>query len=90
VRALIRELRRGFRHLKFRVEDAFTDTDRAAVRWTVSGTHEGEFMGVPPTHKAVSVEGIEVVRVADGRIAEDPAVWDALGLMRQPGAVPAC
>ena len=54
-----------------------------------SGTHRGELMGIEPTGKSVSVEAISVFRIADGKIAEEWTVWDALGLMQQLGTVPA-
>ena len=55
-------------------------------RWTFQGTHRGDFMGIAPSGKNVSVVGIAIYRIADGRIAEAWVAWDALGLMQQIGA----
>jgi predicted ester cyclase len=55
-------------------------------RWTFSGTHSGEFMGAPATGKRVTVSGIDIFRVADGRLAELWQSWDQLGMMQQIGA----
>ena len=70
------------------VNDIVAEGDRVAVRHTHYLTHGGEFAGLPPTGKQAVVEGIELYRVRDGRIAE---MWhhdDMLGLMQQLGAIP--
>lgn len=71
------------------IDELFSAGDRVVARWTGSGTHVGELMGIPPTGQPISVEAISVFRIADGRIAEESTVWDALGLLQQVGAVPA-
>ncbi len=53
------------------------------------GTHTGEFMGIPPTGREVEILVIDLVRVEDGRIVEHWNVVDRLGLLQQPGAIPA-
>jgi steroid delta-isomerase-like uncharacterized protein len=63
--------------------------DRVVARWIGRGTHRAELMGVPATGKTIEVEAISVFRIADGKIAEEWTVWDALGLLQQVGAVPA-
>jgi len=59
-----------------------------AVRWGVRGTHRGTFMGVPPTEKPVSVNGIIIYRLEDQKIVEYWGSFDTLGLMQQLGKVP--
>ena len=59
------------------------------ARWIGRGTHRGELMGLRPSGKAIAVDAISVFRIANGKIAEEWTVWDALGLMQQVGAVPA-
>lgn len=63
--------------------------DVVVTRWSGQGTHSGELMGIAPTHKKVSVDGIWMHRVADGKIVESWNVWDTLGLLQQLGVVPA-
>jgi steroid delta-isomerase-like uncharacterized protein len=70
------------------VEEIVCAGDRVVARWTGTGTHRGELMGVEPTGLPISVEAISVFRVANGKIAEEWTVWDALGLLQQVGAVP--
>ena len=62
--------------------------DRVTVRWTGTGTHKAEVMGIPPTGKSVRVNAISVLRIADGKIAEMWQTWDTLGMLQQLGVVP--
>jgi steroid delta-isomerase-like uncharacterized protein len=65
------------------IDELVADGDRVAVATTFTGTHHGELMGVAPTGKRVSVTGIDIVRVAGGRIVEHRGLTDIVGLMRQ-------
>jgi steroid delta-isomerase-like uncharacterized protein len=73
---------------RFTVEDVVAEGDRVVVRWTGSGTHVGEFMGIPPTGKSFTIAGIDVYRVADGKLAEHWHVVDQLALLGQLGLLP--
>jgi len=61
---------------------------RAKRRWIGRGTHDGELTGVAPTGRTIAVEAQSIFRVADGKIAEEWTVWDALGMLQQVGAAP--
>ncbi len=74
---------------RWTIDALFSAGDRVVARWTGSGSHVGELMGLPPTGRPISVEAISVLRIANGRIAEEWTVWDAPGLLQQVGAVPA-
>jgi steroid delta-isomerase-like uncharacterized protein len=78
-----------FPDLRFDIEDVIGEDDRATVRWTAHGTHQGAYMGLPPTGKRMSMAGISVYRIAGGKIAEQWGVWDTLGMLQQMGAMPA-
>jgi steroid delta-isomerase-like uncharacterized protein len=82
------ELTASFPDLRFTIEDIITEKGKSAVCWTFSGTHKGEFRDIPATGKKVSVEGITIHHVTNGKILDSYARWDALGLMRQLGDVP--
>jgi predicted SnoaL-like aldol condensation-catalyzing enzyme len=71
------------------VQEIFSAGDRVVARWIGRGTHNGELMGVAPTGRTIAVDATSIFRVADGKIAEEWTVWDALGLLQQVGAVPA-
>jgi steroid delta-isomerase-like uncharacterized protein len=85
VRRLVEMYRSAFPDIRFEHEEIVSAGDRIAHRWTFTGTHRGEIMGIEPTGKAVTVRGIEINRIADGRIADSWAISDALGMLRQLG-----
>jgi steroid delta-isomerase-like uncharacterized protein len=68
--------------------DLFADGDRVAARFAFRGTHQGDFQGIPPTGRAVTMDGMGIWQIADGKIAEHWVQFDALGLMQQIGAIP--
>jgi predicted ester cyclase len=69
------------------IEDEFADGDRVVIRWRSSGTHLGEFQGIAPTGRKITVTGITISRYADGQIAESWVGFDTQDLMRQLGVV---
>jgi steroid delta-isomerase-like uncharacterized protein len=79
----------GFPDFRLVVEDLVAEGDRVAARWSFQGTHQGMFLGIPPTGKPVRMAAIEVNRVADGKVAEHWVALDQLGLLQQLGAIPA-
>src|SRR5262245_40225197 len=85
---LIGMMRTAFPDLRCTVEDQITEGDRVVHRLTCTGTHRGELMGVPASGNRVTVSGININRIAAGRIVESWGVLDLLGLMRQIGALP--
>jgi predicted ester cyclase len=80
--------RRAFPDGAMTVEDMIAEGDTVATRKTFRGTHQGEFMGIPPTGRRVAIELIDVVRVVDGRVVEHWNVVDNLGLLQQLGVLP--
>jgi len=80
--------RTAWSDLDFTVEDLVAEGDKVAFRWTISGTHVGEWMGIPPTGKRVTWSGIGIHRIVDGKIVESWDMVDNLGLMQQLGIVP--
>jgi predicted ester cyclase len=70
------------------IDDTIAEGDQLAVRFHLNGEHHGEFMGVPPTGRAIVLTGQTVLRFADGRVVERWTTGDLLGLMIQLGAVP--
>jgi steroid delta-isomerase-like uncharacterized protein len=82
-------LHRAFPDLRVTVEDAIAEGDKVVSRNSVTGTHQGEYMGIPPTGKSVTYNEIFIARFVDGRIAETWGVVDVLSQMRQLGMIPA-
>jgi len=78
----------AFNPSRFTIEDIVAEGDRVVVRWTSTGTHSGEFMGIPPTGRSFTIDGIDIHAVRDGRMAEHWHVVDQLGQMQQLGLIP--
>ena len=78
----------AFPDLRMEPHEMLAEGDLVCARITMSGTHKGEFMGLPPTGKRFEIEGIDIIRVRDGLVTEHWGVTDALALMQQLGAIP--
>ena len=81
------EFTASFPDLHFTIEDMIAEKGKVVVCWTISGTHKGEFTDIPATGKKVSLEGITIHHITNGKILDSYARWDALGLLRQLGDV---
>ncbi len=75
-----------FPDLRITNEDVIADGDRAVLRWSAVGTHEGDQLGLPATHQQVRMTGIDIVRIADGHVVERWGEANALEMMQQLGA----
>ena len=88
-RAQWRKWRSAFPDIHFAVDDVIAEGDKVLTRWTLTGTHRGEFMGIPATGRRIAVTGMSLDLLANGQIMSGFDSWDALGLHRQLGALPA-
>jgi steroid delta-isomerase-like uncharacterized protein len=70
------------------LEDMFAEGDKVVQRFTARGTHQGEFMGIAPTGKQVTITGIGIHRIKDDKIVEGWTSMDMLGMMQQLGIIP--
>ncbi len=86
---VITACRAAFEHLNVTVDDMVAEGDRVAARFTARGVHKGSFMGLPPTGKPITMTGIEIFRIENGKIAELWGEANLLGLMQQLGIIPA-
>jgi steroid delta-isomerase-like uncharacterized protein len=85
-----RALLQAFPDLSMTVEDLVAEGDKAVARVRVTGTHRGDFLGIPPTGATGDVQLIDIMRFdSDGRVSEHWGVADMLSLMQQLGVVPA-
>jgi steroid delta-isomerase-like uncharacterized protein len=78
----------AFPDARIAVEDLIAEGDKVVFRYTFRATHQGEFMGVPATGKAVTLTGIYISRFAGGKVVEDWSSSDQLGLLQQLGVIP--
>lgn len=83
-----RSLLRAFPDIHVEIEDVIAGGDKVVYRNTVTGTHRGEYRGIPPTGRPVRYQEIFIVRFAAGRIAEIWGVVDVLAQLRQLGVMP--
>jgi steroid delta-isomerase-like uncharacterized protein len=88
VKQLTAMFRQAFPDSYFTVEDMVAEGDKVATRKTFHGTHQGEFMGIPPTGQQVSIGLIDIVRIAGGQVVEHWSMVDNLGMMQQLGVIP--
>jgi len=84
---IIAMMRSGFPDIQWTLDDMITENDKVAVRYTMKGTHQGTFFGVPATGKPISVQTINVYRLSGDQIIEEYGQPDMLGLLTQIGAV---
>jgi steroid delta-isomerase-like uncharacterized protein len=89
LKRFVTALRSAFPDIQMTLEDMISDGDRVVVRFTAHATHKGHILGIAPTGRRVTWAGINIYRVADGKVHETWQLADTLGLMRQLGAVPA-
>jgi steroid delta-isomerase-like uncharacterized protein len=79
---------RAFPDAHYVMEDVIAEGDKVVRRFTMRGTHQGEFMGIPPTGKQVRLTGIDITRIKAGKFVEGWTKTDDLGLMQQLGVIP--
>lgn len=80
--------RTGFPDMQETVEDLISEGDKVTGRFLMRGTHRGEFMGIAPTGRSVTMSGIDIVRIANGKISEFWYAEQMLELMQQLDAAP--
>lgn len=80
--------RTGFPDMRETIEELIAEGDIVAARWIFQGTHLGEFDELPATGKSVTMTGMSFYHIGGGKIFDDWAEWDELGLLEQLGARP--
>ena len=88
LKAFAASLRGAFPDWYSTTDELMAEGARAAERWTGRGTHQGEFQGIAPTGRQITVPGFVFYRVASGKITKFWGLFDGLALMRQLGAIP--
>jgi steroid delta-isomerase-like uncharacterized protein len=75
--------------LTWRVVDQIAEGEKVVTRWEASGTHQGEFFGVPGSGRRIEMSGIQIDRFGEsGKLVEEWPEYDLLGAMKQIGAIP--
>jgi len=81
-------VRSAFPDFHVTIDDMVAEGDEVATRWTIRGTHRGEFAGIAPTGRQVTGWGMSIDRIVGGKIVETWNRYDTLGLMQQLGVIP--
>lgn len=79
----------AFPDIQVRIDDLVAQGDKLVTRWTATGTHRGDLMGIRPTGKTIGVTGIAIDRFEDGRSVEHWEIFNQMGLLQQLGVIPA-
>ena len=79
----------GFPDMNFEVEQQFASGDQVAVCWRVTGTHQGELWGIPPTGRKVDYHACGIFRIQSGKISHVRTYLDTGTILRQLGVLPA-
>lgn len=87
-RAFVGMLRAGFPDVTATIEEMVREGDTVAVRARLRGIHSGDFMGIPPTGRAVDVPVFDMLRFSEGKCIEHWGTMDAMALMQQLGVMP--
>jgi steroid delta-isomerase-like uncharacterized protein len=77
----------AFPDFELSLDDILAEGDEVAARWSFTGTHQGDLMGVPATGRQVRASGMTIQRVSDGKIVEGWTIFDTMGLMQQLGVM---
>jgi steroid delta-isomerase-like uncharacterized protein len=85
---IVHTYRTAFPDAKITVDEQFTDGNTVISRWTATGTHNGPLMGIPPSGRHVSVQGLLITKLQNGMVVEEFECFDTLGMLRQLGAIP--
>jgi steroid delta-isomerase-like uncharacterized protein len=80
--------RNGFPDCTFTITDTIAERNEVVLHWTVTGTHEGQFLGMLPTHRKITVTGTSIFRIEDCKINEQWADWNLMSMMEQLGIAP--
>ena len=82
-------LRSAVPDLHVTLDELIAEGDKVVLRWSLTGTHRGEFQGIASTGKKVSISGISILCLTSGMITDEFQEWDSLGYMQQLGVAPA-
>ncbi len=87
VKQYFSSLHAAFPDVEMDVEDMIAEGEKVVARVSVSGTHQGEFLGIEPTGNRVTIKGIDILRITDGKVVEHWGNFDDLGMLQQLGVM---
>ena len=84
----VAEVRAGYPDFKLEINDKVFEANRLVTHWTCTGTHNGEFQGIPATGKRINIRGLALARIENGKVAEEHVYFDRLTMLEQLGVAP--
>jgi steroid delta-isomerase-like uncharacterized protein len=84
----VAEVRAGYPDFKLEIKDKVFEENRLVTHWTCTGTHNGEFQGIPATGKRINISGLALARIENGKVAEEHVYFDRLTMLEQLGVAP--
>ena len=88
LRELIRQMRVAFPDMHWVIEEMIGEADKVCTRFTWTGTQHGPFLGIPATGRRITVKGVVIDRLSEGKMADSRILMDTLGMMQQLGVGP--
>jgi steroid delta-isomerase-like uncharacterized protein len=89
IRDHIANCRRGFPDIRITIDDTIAEGNEVVHHWTITGTHRGQFLGLPPTNKKATLSGTSIFRIRNAKIVEQWSDWNLMSLMEQLGVASA-
>ncbi|WP_295792671.1 ester cyclase [Mucilaginibacter sp.] len=86
--SIVGMMRGGFSDVQWYLDELIVEDDNVAARFTMTGTHDGAFFGVPPTRKSINIRAINIYHLQNGQVVEEFSAPDLIGLLGQIGAFP--
>jgi steroid delta-isomerase-like uncharacterized protein len=81
----VSQVRSGFPDFKLQIRNAIADDSYLVTHWTCTGTHKGDFLGIPATGKPIEISGMSLARVEGGKVVEERTYFDRLTMLEQLG-----
>ena len=88
LKEIVAMLRTAFPDMRWTADEMIAAGEKVVTRFTWTGTHKADFLGIPPTGRAVSVKGVVIDRIVGGRMTDSRILMDNLGMMQQLGVIP--
>ena len=89
LKGILATFRAGFPDMHWTIDEMVAEDDKVVTRMTWTGTHRGDFLGIPATGRSIRVKGIAIDRLESGTMADSRILMDTLSLMQQLGVIPA-
>ncbi len=88
LKALVQGFHTAFPDLHFTIEDQIAEGNKVVTLVSIEGTNSGELMGMPATNNRISISGVSIWLVGEGKLVEEKTIWDKLAWTNQLGALP--